>query len=98
MPRLHIQLISISPGQSFLLNKHIIGDEPHWDDTARDTLHMINTFPAEMPPPLVCMGQSWGGSPAVSTALLHPRLFAAVTALEPFLASDENVYRHDYKP
>jgi pimeloyl-ACP methyl ester carboxylesterase len=41
-----------------------------------------------MPPPLICIGQSWGGYPAISTALLHPRLFVAVIALEPFLVSD----------
>jgi pimeloyl-ACP methyl ester carboxylesterase len=43
------------------------------------------------------MGQSWGGYPAVSAALQHPRLFAAVVALEPFLVSDIKVALEDSK-
>jgi pimeloyl-ACP methyl ester carboxylesterase len=77
----------ISPGQSYHLNADTIGDEPHWDDTARDTIHIINTFQERMPPPIICIGQSWGGYIPVSAALLHPRLFAALVAMEPFLAS-----------
>jgi pimeloyl-ACP methyl ester carboxylesterase len=77
-------LIAI-PGKSFELNRSIIGDEPHWDDVARDIVHMINVFQERIQPPIICIGQSWGGYPAVSAALLHPRLFAAVVALEPLL-------------
>jgi len=40
-----------------------------------------------MPPPIFCLGQSWGGTPVLITALLHPRLFAGIVALEPFLAT-----------
>jgi pimeloyl-ACP methyl ester carboxylesterase len=47
---------------------------------------MINYFQEEMPPPIVGMGQSWGGYPIMQTALFHPRLFTAVVALEPFLS------------
>lgn len=67
----------------------MIGDEPHWDDAARDMIHLINTFQERMPPPIIGMGQSWGGYVPVSCALLHPRLFAGVVALEPFLAALE---------
>jgi hypothetical protein len=41
----------IEIGQSFQLNADVIGDEPHWDDAARDTVHLINTFQERMPPP-----------------------------------------------
>ena len=45
---------------SYLLNEHIMGDEPHWLDATRDLLHMVNTFGAQMPPPIYGIGQSWG--------------------------------------
>ena len=54
-------------GASYLLNEHIIGDEPHWLDSARDMLHMVNTFAAQMPPPIYGIGQSWGCSNSKST-------------------------------
>jgi pimeloyl-ACP methyl ester carboxylesterase len=36
---------------------------------------------------IIAIGQSWGGYIPVAAALLHPRLFAAVVAMEPFLAA-----------
>lgn len=45
---------------SYLLNQDIIGDEPHWLDSVRDMLHMVNLFAAQMPPPIYGIGQSWG--------------------------------------
>ncbi|KAF2670598.1 alpha/beta-hydrolase [Microthyrium microscopicum] len=72
-------------GQSYVINEEIVGDEPHWDDAARDILHMVNSFQDEMPPPLVAIGQSYGGYPIVQAALIHPRLFTALVALEPML-------------
>src|SRR5437868_5724178 len=78
---------NVSIGQSYRLNADTIGDAPHWDDTARDILHLANTFQAEMPPPIVAMGQSWGGYPVLKAALLHPRLFAAIVALEPWVGN-----------
>jgi pimeloyl-ACP methyl ester carboxylesterase len=65
----------------------VIGDEPHWDDAARDTIHLINTFQEEMPPPIIAIGQSFGGYPVMQAALMHPRLFTALVALEPSIAS-----------
>jgi pimeloyl-ACP methyl ester carboxylesterase len=73
-------------GQSYLLNEEVIGDSPHWDDAARDLIHMINVFQHQMPPPLIAMGQSWGGYPIVHASLSHPRLFTAIVPLEPYLA------------
>lgn len=40
-----------------------------------------------MPAPIVGIGQSWGGYPIMQAALLHPRLFAAVVALEPWVGT-----------
>ena len=31
-------------GASYLLNEDIVGDEPHWLDSARDLLHIVITF------------------------------------------------------
>lgn len=73
-------------GASYQLNRAIIGDEPHWEDSARDVVHMINHFQAEMPPPLLGIAQSWGAFTLLHAALYHPRLFAAGLALlEPTL-------------
>ena len=47
-------------GASYLLNEDIIGDGPHWLDSAWDLLHMVNTFAAQMPPPIYGVGQNWG--------------------------------------
>jgi pimeloyl-ACP methyl ester carboxylesterase len=82
-------------GQSYRLNADTVGDAPHWDDTARDTLHLANTFQEAMPPPIVAMGQSWGGYPVLRAALLHPRLFAAVVALEPWVGNGGSL-RHSF--
>jgi pimeloyl-ACP methyl ester carboxylesterase len=79
--------VEFETGQSYLLNESTIGDSPHWDDPARDIIHMINVFQDQMPPPLIAMGQSWGGYPIVQAALYHPRLFTAIVPLEPFIGS-----------
>ncbi|KAF2089266.1 alpha/beta-hydrolase [Saccharata proteae CBS 121410] len=80
-------------GQSYLLNRHSIGDTPHWFDNARDTLHMINTLQHLMPPPIVGIGQSWGCVTIAMAAVMHPRVFAGVVFLEPTFAGkgDEEV-------
>jgi pimeloyl-ACP methyl ester carboxylesterase len=68
------------------MNEDAIGDEPHWDDVARDILQLVNHFQDEMPHPLIGIGQSWGGYPVFQAALYHPRLFTAVVGLEPFVS------------
>ncbi|KAI1619600.1 toxin biosynthesis protein [Exophiala viscosa] len=80
-----------SAGQSFLLNRKEIGDEPHWFDSSRDLLQVINHFQAEMRPPLIGFGQSWGGSVIAMCAAWHPRLFEGVIMSEPVT---ENGYYH----
>lgn len=80
-----------SAGQSFLLNRDEIGDEPHWFDASRDILQMINYFQTEMKPPLVGFGQSWGGAVLAMAASWHPRLFQGLILSEPIL---ENGYYH----
>jgi len=80
-----------SAGQSFLLNRDDIGDEPHWFDTSRDILQMVNYFQSEMKPPLVGFGQSWGGAVLAMAASWSPRLFQGLILSEPIL---ENGYFH----
>ncbi|OCT49507.1 toxin biosynthesis protein [Cladophialophora carrionii] len=80
-----------SSGQSFLLNQDEIGDEPHWYDAARDITQMVNHFQAEMRPPLVGIGQSWGGAVLTVAAAFNPRLFQGLILIEPIL---ENGWYH----
>ncbi|KAI9685308.1 MAG: hypothetical protein M1822_004681 [Bathelium mastoideum] len=73
-------------GQSYMLNKAVIGDEPGWHDAARDLIHMINTFQTDMVPPVIGIAQSWGGAYMLMAADMHPRLFDGVIVVEPSLA------------
>lgn len=59
-------------GALYLLNEDIIGDEPHWLDSARDLLYIVITFSDQMPPPIYGVGQSWGCVNSESTV---PSLF-----------------------
>ena len=68
---------------SYSLNSATIGDEPLWLDHGRDLLHMINTFQAAMPPPLVGISHSWGSVALLWVSAVHPRLFAGIAPLEP---------------
>ncbi|KAL8730511.1 MAG: hypothetical protein Q9181_004638 [Wetmoreana brouardii] len=70
-------------GASYLLNEDALGDEPHWFDSSRDTFQMINYFQEQMPPPIVGIGQSWGGVTLGMLAVWHPRLFSAIVSMEP---------------
>lgn len=70
-------------GQSYLLNASEIGDEPHWFDTAHDVKHLINMFQADMPPPLVGIGFSWGCNSILLNASWHPRIFQGLVCMEP---------------
>ena len=74
-------------GASYLLNEDIIGDDPHWLDSARDMMQMVNHFQERMPPPLVALGQSWGTVTIAGLSLMHPRLFAGMVFLEPTFAT-----------
>lgn len=42
-----------------------------------------------MPPPIIGIGQSWGGYPITRAALIHPRLFTAIIGIEPYLIAGE---------
>lgn len=69
-------------GQSYLLNEHIIGDEPHWLDPARDIIQMINHFQKEMPPPMYGIGQSWGCVNMLMVSHFHSRLLTGMVLME----------------
>ncbi|KAI9708443.1 MAG: hypothetical protein M1820_003903 [Bogoriella megaspora] len=74
-------------GQSYMLNKDVIGDEISWYDAARDIIHMINTFQQEITPPIIGIGQSWGGAYLLEASDLHPRLFDGLILVEPTVAT-----------
>lgn len=78
-------------GQSFLLNRHELGDDPHWFDSAEDVRQMVNHFQDEMKPPLVGFGQSWGCVAILMNAARHARLFQAIILGEPVI---ENGWYH----
>ncbi len=82
-------------GASYVLNEGMIGDEPHWFDSSRDLLHMMNHFQELMPPPLIAMGLSWGCVSIVSLAIFHPRLFSGIVLMEPTLRTTSAVRRID---
>jgi pimeloyl-ACP methyl ester carboxylesterase len=72
---------------SYILNEDIIGDEPHWFDSSRDLLQMVNYFQTEMPPPIVGVGQSWGCVTLTMMSIFHPRLFTGIISMEPVFAT-----------
>lgn len=49
-------------GQSGIVNEHLLGNDPCWNDHSRDLLHLINLKRKEMPRPVVGIGHSMGGN------------------------------------
>ncbi|KAL9071249.1 MAG: hypothetical protein Q9157_005533 [Trypethelium eluteriae] len=75
-------------GQSYMLNKEVLGDEPGWHDTARDILQMVNSFQDEMRSPILGVAQSWGGQCLLMASEMHPRLFDGLVLIEPPVGMD----------
>ncbi|KAH6999448.1 Alpha/beta hydrolase family-domain-containing protein [Ilyonectria destructans] len=71
-------------GQSGIINKDALGNDPSWLDYARDIYQMINTF--RPPPPIMAMGHSFGANALTNVALLHPRLLTSLVLIEPFIS------------
>ncbi|KAI0169348.1 putative toxin biosynthesis protein [Hypoxylon sp. FL1284] len=74
-------------GYSGTLNERAQGDDPSWDDHARDLLHLTNVFRSEMPRPLVGVGHSFGGAVLTRLSLLHPRLLSTLVLLDPTITA-----------
>ena len=70
-------------GASGILNEHDLGNDPSWNDHARDLLHMVNHFRKEMPRPLVGVGHSMGANNLVNLSIMHPRLLSALVFIDP---------------
>ncbi|KAI9769112.1 MAG: hypothetical protein M1840_004463 [Geoglossum simile] len=70
-------------GASGVLNEKILGDDPSWNDHARDLLSMVNHFRTEMPRPIVGIGHSMGACNLVQLSVMHPRLLTALALLDP---------------
>ncbi|CAI6241892.1 unnamed protein product [Periconia digitata] len=75
----------VHQGQSGILNETKLGDDPAWLDHSRDLLHMINTFRAQMPRPIIGIGHSMGGAQLTNLSLLHPRLFETLILIDPVI-------------
>lgn len=65
-------------GYSGQANEYMMGDDPAWTDHARDLLHMVNVFRADMPRPLIGVGHSFGANCLTHLSLLHPRLLTTL--------------------
>ncbi|KAI7914188.1 hypothetical protein M0657_008756 [Pyricularia oryzae] len=70
-------------GESGLVNKGKLGNDPSWADAERDIYQMINHF--RLPAPMVGIGHSLGAAVLAGVSLLHPRLFQSVLILEPIV-------------
>ncbi|KAM3512219.1 hypothetical protein MY11210_004137 [Beauveria gryllotalpidicola] len=70
-------------GQSGILNKDGLGDDPSWFDYSRDMLQMINHF--RMPRPLLGIAHSFGACALANLALFHPRLFGSLVLIDPVI-------------
>lgn len=71
-----------SQGSSALLNDEKLGNDPSWFDHSRDVLAMTNNFRKRMVRPIYAVGHSMGGTQAVATAHIHPRLFEGVAMID----------------
>ena len=74
-------------GASGNLNAGQLGNDPSWNDHARDLLLMINQFRDKLPRPLVGIGHSMGAVTLVNLSLLHPRLLSALILIDPVILS-----------
>ncbi|KAI1764947.1 putative toxin biosynthesis protein [Hypoxylon sp. FL1150] len=74
-------------GYSGMLNEQSQGNDPSWDDHARDLLHLTNVFRTEMPRPLIGIGHSFGAAILTKLSLLHPRLLTSLVLLDPVITS-----------
>ncbi|KAI6369483.1 hypothetical protein MCOR25_004440 [Pyricularia grisea] len=70
-------------GESGVVNKGKLGNDPSWADAERDILQMITHF--RIPAPMVGIGHSLGGPVLAGVSLLHPRLFRSIMILEPIV-------------
>ncbi|UNI22561.1 hypothetical protein JDV02_008439 [Purpureocillium takamizusanense] len=78
-------------GRSGILNEGKLGNDPGWNDYARDIIQLVNHF--RPPPPLLAVGHSFGGNSLTNAALLHPRLFSVgLVLLDPVIG------HYDYNP
>ncbi|KAJ3536266.1 hypothetical protein NM208_g6802 [Fusarium decemcellulare] len=71
-------------GQSGIINKDSLGNDPSWLDYARDILQMINTL--QPPLPIIAMGHSFGANALTNVALIHPRLLTSLILLDPVIS------------
>lgn len=78
-------------GQSGVINESILGNDPNWNDHARDLLHLINTKRDLMPRPLVGIGHSMGGNQLCNVAYMHPRLFTTLVFIDPVIQKHASV-------
>lgn len=71
-------------GQSGILNRSKLGNDPSWFDYTNDIAHFINLL--RPTPPLVGMGHSFGGAAILTVSLQNPRLFTTLVLLDPVIS------------
>ena len=80
-------------GASSVLNEHHLGNDPNWNDHARDLLHLINLKRDLMPRPIIGIGHSMGGHNLANVAYMHPRLFTTLLLIDPVIQTHASVPR-----
>ncbi|KAF2210274.1 hypothetical protein CERZMDRAFT_45816 [Cercospora zeae-maydis SCOH1-5] len=78
-------------GYSGVHNEKLLGNDPNWNDHARDLLHMINVKRDLMPRPLIGIGHSMGATHIVNLSYIHPRLLTTVILIDPALRSTNSL-------
>lgn len=71
-------------GQSGLLNRSKLGNDPSWFDYTNDIHHFINLL--RPTPPLIGMGHSFGAAAMLNVSLQTPRLFTTLVLLDPVIS------------
>ena len=75
-------------GVSGVLNEHLNGHDPSWNDHSLDLLGMVNHFRDQMPRPVMGFAHSLGCGHLVNLAIIHPRLLHSLVLMEPVILLD----------
>ncbi|KAI4238697.1 MAG: hypothetical protein LQ349_000914 [Xanthoria aureola] len=78
-------------GMSSVLNEDKLGNDPSWNDHARDWLYIVNVLRDKMPRPIVGVGHSMG-DPVIEKPSSRPRITANT------LLAQMSTFRRDYWP
>ncbi|CAP86295.1 Pc20g09660 [Penicillium rubens Wisconsin 54-1255] len=87
-------------GQSAVLNESLLGNDPSWFDHSRDLLNLVNIKRTDMPPPMVGIGHSMGGS-QLFVPLMSAGVYILTILLDPVIQRSntriqaDDIFTHD---